>query len=402
MHNPVLSEICYSLPMNLASDPIMFSIFLIFFGASVLATFALFARQSLLVAYVLLGVICGPALLGWISDATLISELSHVGIVFLLFLLGMNLPPQKLLRMLGNTMLLTLISSVLLTGLGTLIALLAGLNVQEALLVGAALLFSSTIIGLKLLPTTVLHHQRTGSTIISILLLQDVIAVIVLLLVQGGSGSAGRVAFSLLSLPVLAGLIYMLNRHVLLPLLRRYDVIHEYVFLVAIGWCLGVAELARFAGLSHEIGAFMAGVVLASSPISLHIADRLKPLRDFFLIIFFFSIGAGFNPVLLLEHWLPVCLLAAAALLLKPLLFAWLLRRAGETGGLPDEVGIRLGQMSEFSLLIAVMAQQQGVIGPTAAGLIQAATLLSFIASSFWIVQRYPTPIGTSKELRRD
>jgi len=279
---------------------------------------------------------------------------------------------------------------------------LAGFNVQEALLVGAALLFSSTIIGLKLLPTTVLHHKRIGSTIISILLLQDIIAVIVLLMVQGGSDSIGPVALSLLSLPVLAGLVYMLNRHVLLPLLRRFDVIQEYVFLVAIGWCLGVAELARFAGLSHEIGAFMAGVMLASSPIALHIAERLKPLRDFFLIIFFFSVGAGFNPALLLENWLPVCLLAAAAMVFKPMLFAWLLRRSGEASDLAGEVGVRLGQMSEFSLLIAVLAEQQGVIGHSAAGLIQAATLLSFVASSFWIVQRYPTPIATKASLRRD
>lgn len=386
--------------MHLFADPVMFSIFLIFFGASVLATFALFARQSLLVAYVLLGVICGPALLGLISDPTLIGELSHIGIVFLLFLLGMNLPPQKLLRMLGSTMNLTVISSVLFTGLGALLAWAIGLHIGEALLVGTSLLFSSTIIGLKLLPTTVLHHQRTGSTIISILLLQDVIAVIVLLLVQGGN--ALSVALSLFSLPLLAGLIYLLNRFVLLALLRRFDVIQEYVFLVAIGWCLGVAELARLVGLSHETGAFIAGVALASSPIALHIAERLKPLRDFFLIIFFFSVGAGFNLGLLPVYWLSACLLAAAALLLKPLLFAWLLRRSGAADELAGEVGVRLGQMSEFSLLIAVLAGQQGLIGAEAAGLIQAATLFSFILSSFWIVRRYPTPIATDASLRRD
>jgi len=386
--------------MEKFNDPVMFSIFLIFFGASVLATFMLYARQSLLVAYVLLGLLCGPAVTGLISDATLISELSHVGIVFLLFLLGMNLPPQKLLHMLGSTLNLTLSSSVLLIGLGALIAFFAELHLSEALLAGAALLFSSTIIGLKLLPTTVLHHQRTGGTIISILLLQDMIAVIVLLLVQGGGASS--VAVSLLALPLIGGLIYLLNRFVLLPLFRRFDVIQEYVFLVAIGWCLGLAELASLAGLSHEIGAFMAGVALASSPIALHIAERLQPLRDFFLIIFFFSVGAGFDPALLAHYWLQACLLAAAALLIKPLLFAWLLRRSGETDKLAGEVGVRLGQMSEFSLLIAMLAEQQGLIGAQASGLIQAATLLSFIVSSFWIVQRYPTPIATNPELRRD
>jgi len=386
--------------MEKFTDPVMFSIFLIFFGASVLATFMLYARQSLLVAYVLLGLICGPAVLGLISDATLIGELSHVGIVFLLFLLGINLPPQKLMHMLGNTLQLTLVSSLVLIGLGAGIGLFAGLSLAGALLAGAALLFSSTIIGLKLLPTTVLHHQRTGGTIISILLLQDIIAVVVLLLVQGGGISS--VALSLLALPVLGGCIYLLNRFVLLPLFRRFDVIQEYVFLMAIGWCLGVAELAALAGLSHEIGAFMAGVALASSPIALHIAERLKPLRDFFLIIFFFSVGAGFDPSMLAGNWLAVGLLAAAALLFKPLLFTALLRRAGEPVGLSNEVGVRLGQMSEFSLLIAVLAEQQGIIGAQASGLIQAATLLSFIISSFWIVQRYPTPIATSSALRRD
>lgn len=386
--------------MYMPDDPVLFSIFLVFFGASVLATFALFARQSLLVAYVFLGLICGPSVLGLISDATLIGELSHIGIVFLLFLLGINLPPQKLLRMLGSTLSLTLVSSLVFTAVGAAIGLFAGLQAVGALVVGSALLFSSTIIGLKLLPTTVLHHQRTGGTIISILLLQDVIAVIVLLLVQGGGGAA--VAASLLSLPLLAGVIYLLNRFVLLPLFRRFDVIQEYVFLLAIGWCLGVAELASVAGLSHEIGAFVAGVALASSPIALHIAERLKPLRDFFLIIFFFTVGAGFEPGMLVGNWLAVCLLAAAALLLKPLLFAWLLRRSGETAELAGEVGVRLAQMSEFSLLIAVLAEQQGLIGAQASGLIQAATLLSFIVSSFWIVQHYPTPIATNPALRRD
>ncbi|MDX8392658.1 MAG: cation:proton antiporter [Mariprofundaceae bacterium] len=391
--------------MEILHGPVLFTIFLIFFGASLLATCALYARQSLLVAYVLLGILCGPAVTGWVSDATLVSELSHIGIVFLLFLLGMNLPPQKLMRMIGKTTRLTLISSILFTLLGAAIAWLAGLRGFEAWLVGVTLLFSSTIIGLKLLPTTVLHHQRTGGAMISILLLQDVIAVAVLLMLQGAGGTdmlLARLLLSLLSLPLLAGLIYAVNRFVLLPLLRRFDVIQEYVFLLAIGWCLGAAELASFAGLSHEIGAFMAGVALATSPISLHIADRLKPLRDFFLIIFFFSIGASFNPALIGGMLLPACLLAAAALLIKPMIFSYLLRRSGESRELAGEVGSRLGQMSEFSLLIALLAVQTQLIGPLAANLIQLATLLSFIASSYWIVRRYPTPIGVDSALRRD
>jgi len=397
-------------------DPILFTMFLIFFGASILATLALFVRQSLLVVYVALGILCGPAVLGWVADASLIAELSHIGIVFLLFLLGMNLPPQKLLRMFSETMKVTLLSSCAFTSTGFTIAWLFGFSLAEALVIGVAFLFSSTIIALKLLPTTVLHHQRAGGTVISILLFQDVIAVLALLLLQGGNDHGtgqGLLSFagdnvflaiitSLLSLPVMGVIVYVVNRFVLLRLFQRYDVLQEYLFLLAIGSCLGAAQLASFLGLSYEIGAFMAGVALASSPISLHISERLKPLRDFFLSIFFFSIGAGFNPLDLAQVLLPAIILAVAAVWLKPLLFALLLKGSGETSAMSDEIGARLGQMSEFSLLISALAVQLQVIGSQASDLIELATLLSFVVSSWWVVRRYPTPMGAASHLFRD
>ena len=163
-------------------------------------------------------------------------------------------------------------------------------------------MFSSTIIGLKLLPTTILHHKHTGQVIISILLIQDLIAIIILLLLQGygkGGNLAMDIVFQLLALPVLIGITWLIQRYILIKLIIKYDQIHEYIFLLAIAWCLGIAELAILLGLSHEIGAFVAGVSLASSPIALFITEKLKPLRDFFLIIFFFSLGAGFNISLL-------------------------------------------------------------------------------------------------------
>ena len=156
------------------ADPIIFYIFLIFTGAAILATIALYARQSLLVVYILLGVVLGPSVLGLVSDPELIREISHIGIMFLLFLLGINLPPQKLLLMLRKTTLVTGISSLLFLAIGMGCALLFGFAFFESIIIGAAMMFSSTIIGLKLLPTTVLHHQHTGEIIVSILLMQDI------------------------------------------------------------------------------------------------------------------------------------------------------------------------------------------------------------------------------------
>lgn len=382
-----------------------FTIFIVFTGAAVFATAALYARQSLLMAYILLGMLFGPWGLGWVGDPNLVREIAEFGIMFLLFLLGLNLQPQDLLYMVRKTTLVTLLSSVVFFMVGFAVALVFGMTLMESVLIGGAVTFSSTIIGLKLLPTSILHHQHTGEVIISILLLQDLLAIVLLLIVQGSS-SGGLLLFDLLkllgALPALALLAWLGERYLLLPLIQRFDRIQEYIFLMAIGWCLGMAELGQLMGLSAEIGAFIAGVTLASSPIALFIAESLKPLRDFFLVLFFFSLGAGFDLGMMTSVLLPALLLAVALLLLKPLVFRLLLHRTGESLRRSHEIGYRLGQMSEFSLLLAVLAQERQVIGTEASYLIQLATLLTFLASSYLIVMRFPTPIAVSDRLRRD
>lgn len=155
-------------------------------------------------------------------------------------------------------------------------------------------------------------------------------------------------------------------------------------------------------GLSHEIGAFIAGVALATNPISLFIAESLKPLRNSFPVIFFFSLGAGLELIALKEVFLPALVLAAVAMLLKPPVFSFLLGRSGEQPYRSDEIGMRLGQISEFTLLIAVLALNLDVIGREASYMIQASAILTFIASSYFIVLKYPTPIAVSDRLRRD
>lgn len=387
------------------NDPLIYTLFLIFSGAALVATLALYARQALLVAYILLGVLLGPSVSGLVDDPLLIKDIGSVGIMFLLFLLGLNMPPAKLLPLLKEATWVTGISSLAFAISGFVLAWLLGFALLESVLIGVAVTFSSTIIGLKLLPDTVLHHRRTGEIIISILLVQDVIAIIVLLLLQAtdsGDLPVGNLLLLAASLPAIFGLSYALARFVLMPLIARFDQIQEYIFLMAIGWCLGISELAASLGLSHEIGAFIAGVALATHPISLFISERLKPLRDFFLILFFFSIGAGFDIGMLGEIVVPALLLSALILLGKPLLFRFLLRRSGESSGRASEVGVRLGQISEFSLLIAVLALQQAVIGEQASYLIQLSTLITFMVSSYVIVRRYPTPIAVSDRLRRN
>ena len=387
------------------TSSIEFSMFLIFTGAAIAATISLYARQAILVGHILLGILMGPWGLGLINDAELIQDISTIGIIFLLYLLGLDLLPQQLMSMLGKALLVVIASSIAFLALGYLVSSMFGYLALESLLIGAVMMFSSTIIGLKLLPTTILHHKHTGQIIISVLLIQDILAIVILLLLHGYGGDGNLmvdILVQLLALPVLVLFAFVLKKYVLINLLMKFDRIHEYVFLLAIGWCLGIAELARFMGLSHEIGAFIAGVTLASNPIALFITDHLKPLRDFFLIIFFFSLGAGFNMSVVPEIFLPAVTLAVLVLILKPWIFSSLLKYIGEKASVAREVGFRLGQVSEFSLLIAVLAVESGFIKNQVSYLIQLTTLITFIVSSYLIVMQFPTPIAVSDRLRRD
>ena len=386
-------------------DSILFSIFLIFTGAAVLAAIALYARQSLLVAYILLGGLVGPWGLKLVSDAAIIQQIGHIGIIFLLFLLGLNLQPAQLVRMLREAIMVTVVSSLIFGTAGILIGRAFGYSHFESLVIGAVMMFSSTIIGLKLLPTTALHHRHVGQVMISILLLQDILAIGILLFLEGLSHTGmewQQVASLALSLPLLVIISLLFERFILQRLMQRFDTIQEYIFLTAIGWCLGVAQLAETMGLSYEIGAFIAGVSLATNPIALFIAESFKPLRDFFLIMFFFSLGASFNITIIPEVIIPAVILSSLMLILKPVIFSRLLRQSGESPGLSNEVGVRLGQVSEFSLMIAVLALNAGAIGSRASYLIQATTLITFIVSSYVIMLNYPTPIAVSDRLRKD
>jgi Kef-type K+ transport system membrane component KefB len=391
--------------MHEAQNPIIFSLFLIFTGAALFATLALYARQALPIAYIALGALIGPYGLKLIANASAIEEMAQIGIMFLLFLLGLDLSPQRLLQMLRKATLITLGASLVFAALGLSVARSFGYSLGESLLVGVAMTFSSTIIGLKLLPTRTLHHQHTGEIIISILLLQDLLAIAVLLLIDGlgGRGSSLQgLGLLIVTLPLLLGFAYLASRHVLLPLIQRFDKIREYIFLTAIGWCLCISQIAALLGLSYAIGAFIGGVALATSPIALYIADSLKPLRDFFLVLFFFSLGAGFDLGMLGEVFFPTVLLGAVLMVAKPWVFRGLLQWAGERPRIAMEVGVRLGQVSEFSLLIAVLAEQNQLIGRETSYLVQATTLLTFIASTYYLVLTYPTPVAISDRLRRD
>lgn len=385
---------------------IVHSFFLIFAGAAVVASIALYTKQPMIIAYIALGVLFGPSALSLIDEPKLMDEMSHIGIIFLLFLLGLDMQPSHLINMLKKASWIALLSSAAFAILGYGVAILCGYSAIESLIVGVAMMFSSTIVCIKLLPTTVLHHKHTGELVVGLLLLQDMIAIAVLLVLYSISSNDDNGVLQYLKpvvgLPLLITGAFLFVKYILLKLITRFDRFHEYIFLVSIGWCLSMAVLAESAGLSAEMGAFIAGVALATSPISQYIATHLKPLRDFFLILFFFSIGASFNLDLLGVVIIPALILAIGSMLIKPVVFRFLLKGIKEDASTSWEVGFRLGQVSEFSLLIAYLAANIGLIGIEASHVIQATAILSFALSTYIVILNFPNPIAISDKLRRD
>ncbi|MGI9328368.1 MAG: cation:proton antiporter [Pseudomonadales bacterium] len=388
-------------------DPgIIQSFFLIFTGAAVLAALALYTRQPLIIAYILLGLALGPHALGWVSDATQLGEIAEFGIIFLLFLVGLDLKPNRLKNMLGESLLTGALTTIVFCSIGASVMLAFGFTITEAIITGIAVSFSSTIMGIKLLPTTVLHHRHIGELVVSLLLIQDLLAIIALLAIAGYGESVSvtmtNLAMALLALPLLLAAAFLGVRWILLPLLQRFDAFNEFIFLLALGWCLGLASLAQSAGLSFEIGAFIAGVSLASTPVAPYIVENLRPLRDFFLVLFFFTVGAGINSELMLEVLVPTLLLALLLVGLKPAVFAVLLRWQKEDNAASWEVGARLGQASEFSLLLSYVATGALLLSDQAAHVIQGATVITLVLNTYLVIFRFPSPIAPSAKLRRD
>ncbi len=386
---------------------ILLSIFLIFTGAAVVSTVVLMTRQSLLVAYIFIGVVLGPFGFKLIPDRELARQIGDIGIIFLLFLVGLDLNPRELWQTFREVSAVALISSLVFFAVGAEISYLFGFTFIECMIIGAAMMFSSTIIGLKLLPSSSLHNKHIGEVMIGILLIQDIMA-IVAMLVFNGMGTAEPywvdIGLAVVTLPAMLLFAFLVERYVIRPLLEKFDRVQEYIFLVAIAWCLGMAKLASYFGLSDVIGAFIAGVAIAEGPIASYIADNLKPLRDFCLVMFFFTIGARFNFQLIPQIIVPALILAFIYMVLKPFVFDRLLRRTGEGRHFAREVAVRLSQGSEFALILGSMAHKMmpEVIDAKTNYLIQAVTMITLIVSCYWVVMKYPTPMSYDKKLLKE
>ncbi|MBN1929694.1 MAG: cation:proton antiporter [Chlorobiaceae bacterium] len=383
------------------TNPLFTELSLVIMVSAGLAWAALLLRQPIILAYILAGVLLGPSGLKLITSIEFIDHVSEIGITLLLFLAGVSLHPRQMLKLFGSSLLMTLGTGAIITVVAALALLASGLAPLEATVAGAAMMFSSTILVIKLMPTTTLHQQHMGALGIAILIIQDLIAVFLIALIKGTeSMTVAGTLLGLLKGIGLVGAAFLAERYALRLVLAKITRYEELLNLAVLAWCFSVSIGAEMIGLNHETGAFIAGIALANNPLSRYLSENLKFFRDFFLVLFFFTLGAGLDFSIMRELALPVLLISALMLVIKPLLYSKALMMAGETEKFSRNLGLRLGQNSEFSFIIAIIAAESGILSTNASQLVQLTGILTMAASSYLQVSRLPSPLGLTKELK--
>ncbi len=372
---------------------------------SLMAWLACQVRQPIILAYFLCGVLIGPFGFKLITEVGLLENISRIGITLLLFLAGLVLHPDRLRKFFKTATVVTLAGSLFGWILALLVLLACGYELRDSIISSIALMFSSTILVIKLLPTTALHQKRMGSICIAVLIAQDLLAVIALMFI-GVKGSDSDTLRVFLMLPVKIVFLIVVaiigEQFVIRKMMWKADRYNEVLMILCIGWCVGVALLSELLGISYEVGAFVAGVAMARGKIAPVLSEQLKPLRDFFLMFFFFVLGTAFEFEKINTVWLPACLVSAIIIVMRPLWLRWLFRSMGEEPEFALETAVRLSQSSEFALIIAVAAVHSGNLTSKAAQMVQLTTIATMVLSSYIVVFKYPTPIGFRSGLQKD
>jgi len=346
-------------------------------------------RQPLIIGHIITGLIVGPYFFNIVKTEEVINVFSELGIALLLFIVGLGLSP-KLIKEVGK---ISIIAGVMQISLTSLIVygacrLLYFSNISS-IYIAIALTFSSTIIIVKLLSDKNDLQKIYGKISLGILLVQDITAMLALIIISAMAN--GGNATNIISAIVLQGialiiLFAFLSIYILPQLSSFFARSQEFLFLFSIAWGLGIATLFNYFGFSIEIGALVAGVTLSMSPYHLEISARMKPLRDFFIILFFIMMGSkmAFSDIRILI--IPTILLSLFVLIIKPFIVSAVVGLMGYKKKVSFTAGITLSQISEFSLILIIFGVSIGHIDQSILSLITFISILTIACSTYLII----------------
>lgn len=355
---------------------------------AVISLFMRIIRQPLIIGYIITGIVVGPTVLNVATNNETLEIFAEIGIALLLFIIGLGLNP-RVIKEVGKVSGLVAAGSIGITALvGYLVSQAFDYTKTEGLVIGMALAFSSTIVILKLLSDKKEVTRLHGKIAIGTILIEDLVATIALIYIT--ARSEGEFSLTQLLSLGLKGLVLIIPIFVistfLLPKMQKIIAgSQEFLFLFAIGWGFGIATLFEYFGFSIEIGALFAGVALASLPYAQEMASRLRPLRDFFIVVFFIVLGIGLNFAGFSSEIPIVLALSLIVILLKPLIVMAIMGIQGYTKNTSFKAGINLSQISEFSLVLVVLAYQQNLVRPELVTIITLVALITIAYSAYAI-----------------
>lgn len=346
-------------------------------------------RQPSIIGFIVAGLIISS--LGYLAQENIevINNLASIGVALLLFIVGLEMNVKEL-RHIGRTAILVGLGQIIFTfALGFLICYALGFSYLVSFYISIALTFSSTIVVVKLLSEKKDLKSLYGRIVLGALLIQDLIAILILLFLTGlGKEETLGVEFALTLLKGAAfvALLILASRYLpkLLELISRS---RELLFLFSIAWALGMAALAssRFVGLSLEVGGFLAGLSLAGSAENFQISSRLRPLRDFFLILFFVGLGTTMLLGVNSEFISSAAILSLFVLIGNPLIILLIMAVMGYRARTSFLSGLTFAQISEFSFIIVVLGNRLGHLSVTEVSLVTLIGIITIFTSSYFI-----------------
>ncbi|MDD3618717.1 MAG: cation:proton antiporter [Desulfobulbaceae bacterium] len=377
-------------------DHLFYETALILAASAALGGLALWLRQPLIVAFILVGILVGPSGLDLVGVDERLQLLAEIGITVLLFVVGLKLD-LHLIRTMGPVALATGLGQVAFTSIfGFLIGLALGFSVIGALYVAVALTFSSTIIIVKLLSDKREIDALHGRIAVGFLIVQDIAVILAMigLTAMGAEGASEHLLMDVLLVLLkgtgLLAAVAATMRFVLPVILPHLARTQELLLLFAIAWAVLLASIGDFLGFSKEVGAFLAGVSLASTPFRESIAGRLVSLRDFMLLFFFIGLGAQLDLTTLGAQIVPALIFSAFVLIGNPLIVMAIMGFMGYSKRTGFLAGLTVAQISEFSLILGALGLSLGHIDRETLGLITLVGLITIGLSTYLILYSHP------------
>ncbi|NHT76538.1 cation:proton antiporter [Rhizobiaceae bacterium CRRU44] len=351
-------------------------------------------RQPPLVGFILAGVALGPTGLGFIADSANVTLLAEMGVIVLLFFIGMELSIRAFILSLRQALLVAGGQIGVSVGVALLVSAISGTPFAEGLILGFVVALSSTVVAMKMLDDRGELRSETGRIAVGVLIAQDIAVVPMLILVTslGGadSGEIGVLQIAvkmLLAIGLLGGLLWWLGRRgkLRLPFSAAIEDKVEILALGALAVCFSAAALSGVAGMSPAYGAFLAGIVIGNSTLRSRVIPVIEPIQSVLLVAFFLSIGLLIDLTFMAEHLFLVLSLAIVVIAAKTVLNIALLRRTGSPPQVALVAGLSMAQIGEFSFVLAAAGLSAGALDLDAYRIAIAVTALSLLVSPLWV-----------------